>query len=162
LACVLVSSSVAAQQTPPPPQTPPPMKPVMAPPPAPATPQPMGPPQTPPPPAAPNTRIDGHPMPSQNVRVEVTITDTFGTSPVRKSISMVMGDTRSGRIRSSLNVAVPEKGDSQAYRSIGINVDATPEVRPDGRIFLNLTVQYTPEGPYVALGSTQTKPADIN
>src|SRR5262249_26592861 len=77
-------------------------------------------------------------------------------------VSMLMADTRSGRVRSTLNVAILEKDDTQTYRSIGINVDAVPEVRSDGKIFLNLTVQYTPDGPYIALNSTQAKPADVN
>jgi hypothetical protein len=100
-------------------------------------------------------------MPAQNVRVEVTITDTFGQTPSRKTITMLMADMRGGRIRSSLRVAVPQSNGNDTLREIGINVDATPEVRSDGRVFLNLTVQYTPDWPEQSPAAKQ-RPADIN
>jgi hypothetical protein len=161
LAGLFAGASIEARQTTPPPK-PVAGTPVPTPQPAPATPAMPASSQTTPPPAAPRSRIDGEAMPTQNVRVEVTITDTFGAAPVRKTVSMLMADTRGGRVRSSLNVVVPKGDGTTTYSPIVINVDATPEVRADGRVFLHLTVQYTPDSPYLNSGSSQSKPADIN
>jgi hypothetical protein len=147
----LSASPLAAQVT-----TPPPTAGIGRPPigaQAPATPLPGG------------SHIDNRPMPSQNVRIDVAITDTFGTAPTHKIVTLLVGDLRTGRIRSSLNVAAggaAGSGTNPYYRDIGINVDATPEVRSDGRILLQLNVQYTPDRPDVAAGAAEQKPADIN
>jgi hypothetical protein len=120
-------------------------------------------------PAAPTTRSepvttsqnDRNAMPSQNIRIDVAISDTFGTAPTKKAVTLLVADRRTGRIRSSLSVAVPNHDGTSSYRSIGINVDATPEVRPDGRVFVNLSLSYTPDNPAVESGAPQ-KPASID
>jgi hypothetical protein len=126
--------------------------------------------QTPPPPAVPPvatpglgiSRTDRQPMPSQNVRIDVTIADTFGATPTRKTVTMLVADLRTGRIRSSLNVGILDREGKTIYGNIGINVDATPEVRPDSGILLQLSLVYTPERADVIPGSASgQKPADI-
>jgi hypothetical protein len=69
----------------------------------------------------------------QNVKLDVAITDSIAAdSQSRKSVSMLVLDGRSGQVRSNSGVGV-------------INVDAIPSVRPDGRIYLQLTLEYQPE-----------------
>jgi hypothetical protein len=117
-------------------------------------------PAPPAPPAPPPARA----VPMQNVKVEVIITDTFGGTPAKKTVSVLGLDGHTGRIRSSQNVGLtnPMNG-SISYNSIGINVDATPNIRPDGRVELQLSVSYTPQLNAVEPGGNSAqKPADIN
>jgi type II secretory pathway component HofQ len=146
------------------PQTPAPI-----PPPAPpkTPPQPVAP-AAPPPPAAPRK------LPTQNVRIDVTITDSFGTTPTKKTIAALVADARTGSIRSSMAVPVVEPQFQSAavagsvavpiqhvtYQNILLNVDASPEVLADGRIFMGLSVQYTPDTPQEPGGSA--RPGSLN
>jgi hypothetical protein len=113
----------------------------------------------------------------QNIRLDFTITDTFGNTPSKKTVTMLIADRGQGRIRSSNQVKGPTNGDG--YQPISINIDATatlpsardielqsrniiPKTGPDmtGKIMLNLTVQYTPE---ISLqGSSTAKPASLD
>ena len=68
-------------------------------------------------------------IPTQNVRVELTINDS--TAPARKMVSILTADGRNGRVRS-------QRG------NILLNVDAHPVVLKDSRIQLNLTLEYMP------------------
>jgi len=120
-------------------------------------------------PAAPTTRTEPvavsqnerNPMASQNIRIDVAIADTFGAAPTKKAVTLLVADRQTGRIRSSLSVAVPNGAGGTTYRSIGINVDASPTVRPDGRVFVTLSLSYTPDNPAVESGAPQ-KPASID
>ena len=99
-------------------------------------PQPMAPPtggavpaavQTPP---APRAEL---PSSWQNVKLEVSITDTFSaTMQTKKAVTLLVLDGRSGQVRAQGGNGV-------------LNVDAAPTIRPDGRIYLRLTVEYQPE-----------------
>src|SRR5262245_6017946 len=64
-------------------------------PPAPEKPAPASPAATPPAPA-PAARAE---FPLQNVRVEITITDQRGTTPVKKTVSVVAADGLLNRVR---------------------------------------------------------------
>src|SRR4030095_7603157 len=75
----------------------------VAPAPAPGPPAPT-PPPAPPPPPAPAPPAPPRKLPTQNVRFDVTITDTFGTGPAKKTVSMLVADTRQGQIRSSMQI----------------------------------------------------------
>lgn len=86
----------------------------------------------------------------QNVRVEVTLTDTLPVEgPSKKSVSMIVVDGTSGQIR------------SQGPSALTLNVDAEPHVRPDGRIYLMFSVFYLPESVSVPSGQPRT-PANVN
>jgi hypothetical protein len=145
-----------AAQTAPPAQTPPP---------APASPR-VTPPQigsrtgTATPPAAPAAAPSRFPDPAQNIRVDLTITDGTGArntdAAAVKVVTMLVADGRQGRIRSSNNIRV---SDAES-RQILINIDAVPNVRADGRIQLQLTVEYTPDLPQ-STGSAP-RPSSIN
>jgi hypothetical protein len=111
----------------------------------------------------------------QNVALEFTITDTFGSSPTKKTVSMLVVDHGTGRIRSSTQIKV-QQGDAggSAYATITINIDATVTLSPSrtaaaaqraglpaaDQIMLALTVQYTPDVNYQA--SASSKPASLD
>jgi hypothetical protein len=70
----------------------------------------------------------------QNVALDFTITDTFGSSPTKKTVSMLVVDHGTGRIRSSTQIRVPvttfsqgagTTSESYQYATITINIDAT-------------------------------------
>jgi hypothetical protein len=80
------------------------------------------------------------PEPSQNIRIDLTITDQRGTSaPVSKVISMTMVDTGFGRIRTGGDVRTP-----LGFRPVTLNVDAQPRGLKDGKIRVDLTIEYRP------------------
>jgi hypothetical protein len=147
---VPITPMVAQGQQPPPVarpgQTPP------RPQPTPTTAPPMRPPTTPQP--GQNTR-PGRIVPTQNVRVEVTITDTFGSGG-KKVVSMLIADNSSGQIRASNDINTPS-----GFRPISINVDASPSVLDNGRVYLNLSIQYVPDTSTMTAASSP-KPATIN
>jgi len=140
---------VSPGQTPPPPaQTPPrttlpPTVPVTPPPgqQGPTLPPPSRPPDTTPPvvPVQSNrwsnnvdVRTSGRTW--QNIAVEITITDSVNasaTTSVTKTANMLVLDGESGQVRSA--------------GAGTINVDVLPSVRPDGRIFLRMTLEYLPD-----------------
>jgi hypothetical protein len=70
-------------------------------------------------------------IPTQNIRVELTINDSFGGG-TKKSINMLVAEGRNGRIR------------SQSH-GFDLNVDARPVVTKDGRIQLDITLGYNPD-----------------
>ena len=79
-------------------------------------------------------------MPSQNVSLEVTITDTLGTAaPAVKNVSMLVAEDRMGRIRSANAMS---QGTHNVFM---LNVDARPDILADGRILLDLTIEYVPD-----------------
>jgi hypothetical protein len=87
-------------------------------------------------------RPDDEPRPLMtNVRVEITVTDTMGAVPTKKSISMIIADGRMGRIRTA-------REQSPAV----LNVDATPSILGD-QIRLQLSLEYSP--PLSAEASTR-------
>ena len=72
----------------------------------------------------------------QNIKLEVTIADSLtADSSTRKTVSMLIADGRNGQVR------------SQGGVDGVINIDARPTMHRDGRIFLQLTMEYKPELP---------------
>ena len=68
----------------------------------------------------------------QNLKIEVAISDSLSADvQYRKSVTMIVADNRSGQVRSNSGEGV-------------INVDARPQIQRDGRIMLQLTVEYRP------------------
>jgi hypothetical protein len=79
----------------------------------------------------PMSRFDDKAM--QNVRVDVTLTDTLASeSPAKKTVTIVVVDGNAGAIRSTSG---PQT----------LNVDVQPHVRSDGKIFVSFSLQYYPE-----------------
>ncbi len=96
---------------------------------------------TPPPAASPDARPREPRRPGQpvNVKIEVTITDQRGgAQPLRKTVNVVTGDGMFGFIRSTANYA--------GIGSVPLNVDAEPEILPNGKIRTRLNLQYSLPG----------------
>lgn len=88
-------------------------------------------------------------VPTQNVRMELTIGDTLGgASGTKKTVTMLVADGRNGRIRAGT-----------PGTNYTLNVDARAIVRRDGRIELNLTIEYVPDSPPT---DARQRPANIN
>ena len=114
----------AGQQTPPPgrlPQTPPPtpttVEPAIFPPRAPAL-----------------------PTITANVKLDLTITDTYTGAPVKKTVSLLILNGSNGMIRTSNRLATGAP--------VGLNIDAAAMIHQGGFITVRITFEYTP-----ALGS---------
>jgi hypothetical protein len=127
-----VASAPFAQQPPPavpPAETPPAISTTQRgqPPPTAQTPAP-----TPPQGQPPSGRSLGYANTWRNARIEITITDTVDTA-TKKNVSLLLRSGRPGQIRSS------------GLRGGLINVDAMTNELSDGRIELNLTLEYLPE-----------------
>ncbi|HXT70088.1 MAG TPA: hypothetical protein VN700_10060 [Vicinamibacterales bacterium] len=69
----------------------------------------------------------------QNVQLAIRISDSFSSEvQTTKTVTMLVADYQSGQIRSSVGESL-------------INVDARPAIQRDGRIKLQLTVEYRPD-----------------
>jgi hypothetical protein len=133
LLAIALAAPIAAQQgqQPPPPPSPSPQQPPTVPPgqqPPPARGGGRGAGQQPAMPTA--GRGMRNDLPTQNVRLDVTITDS--AEKPQKKVTMLMADGESGRIRSANNVGV-------------LNVDGNSRVAPDGRIHVWITIEYMPD-----------------
>jgi len=74
---------------------------------------------------------EGQPV---NVKLELTITDQIGPGePGKKTVSLIVADRSAGSIRSIGN----------SVRAI-LNVDATPQILPNGSIKVQLGLEYNP------------------
>ena len=65
-----------------------------------------------------------------NVRIEISIADSVGGAQ-KKTVSMIVAEGYMGRVRSQRGAPV-------------LNVDATPRLQKDGRIALQLVLEYRP------------------
>ena len=80
------------------------------------------------------------PEPTMNIRIDMTITDQRGSgAPISKIVTMTMMDTGNGRIRTGGDVKTP-----LGFRPVTLNVDAYPRVHKDGKIRVDLTIEYRP------------------
>jgi hypothetical protein len=110
---------------------------------------------TPPPTAAPEapTKLSAVHFDSpslQNIRIEVSMTDTLPTEgPQKKTVTMMVVDNNSGQIR------------SMGPGNYSLSVDASPHLRPDNKIYLALTIFYVPE-PSGQPGQQVRTPANLN
>ena len=132
LVTMVLSSNAGAAQKPPAPPAPP----------ADAAPANPGRKAPPPPPAAPTPdgRFRGATV---NVRVDVTFTDQRTDGPsMSKTVTLTTADGNWGRVRSTVN--------TMGYGSSPLNVDAKPDMQPDGRVLLAVNIEYgekrVPEG----------------
>src|SRR5687768_12905159 len=110
----------------------------------PTIPQATKPAELPPAPARPAPEL---PPPSNNVRIEVSITDQTGTgTPARKVVSMIAGDRNNTNIRSSASVPVKSMGGMVNYRNVTINVDARPMIhlKDPNKVVMNIGLEYLP------------------
>ena len=83
-------------------------------------------------PASPAPRREGQPI---NVKVELVITDQRGAgAPVKKTVSVIVGDEREGSIRSQSR--------TPNGSGVQLNVDAYPSILSDVKIRMNLRIFY--------------------
>ncbi len=88
---------------------------------------------------------------STNLKLEVTLTDTFSGTPVKKTVTMVMLNGYAGMIRTANN----EKG-------AVLNVDAIASGYQTGQISLKLTFEYMPQRIMDANGRPVGYPPSLN
>lgn len=86
-----------------------------------------------------------------NLKLEVTLTDTFSGTPVKKTVTMVMLNGYAGMIRTANN----EKG-------AVLNVDAIASAYQTGQISLKLTFEYMPQRIMDANGRPVGYPPSLN
>jgi len=102
-----------------------------------------------PPPVAPSLFEERSRKVGPNVRIEVMFSEQRSDVPaIPKTVTLTTNDGQWGRVRSSVSTA--------GYSDSPLNVDARPEVLPDGRVLLNLNIEYAekrvPEGKPVQPG----------
>lgn len=89
---------------------------------------------------------------SSNVRLDVTINDqSVEGPPVKKSISLILANRGSGRVRSAGTMTEPVPGapDGKAFfnsRTVQLNLDAEVMMLGDNKIRTMMTIEYTPGG----------------
>jgi glucose/arabinose dehydrogenase len=82
---------------------------------------------------APQMMMPAPPASTANVHIEVSIADSVGSTPQqKKSVSMLVAEGFMGRVR------------SQRGQAAILNIDATPRLQQDGRISLQLILEYRP------------------
>ena len=88
------------------------------------------------------------PMPTANVKIEVSITDQTGSgTPARKVVTMIAGDRQNTNIRSSASVPVKVLNtNNYNYRNVTINVDARPTImqKEPTKVLVSLGLEYLP------------------
>ena len=78
-----------------------------------------------------------------NVRIDLTITDQRGTAPaVSKAVSMLVADRFNGRVRSGGHAKV-----GSSFQPVTLNVDAQPEILRDGRVRVQVSLEYRAQNP---------------
>jgi hypothetical protein len=92
-----------------------------------------------------------------NIRLDLAITDTYGGSPLKKTVTMLIRSGQNSRIRTSNNLAGWE---------VKLNVDATVRshrVTPNGPSFIEaqVTFEYTP-AQQPAFEGARTPPAQLH
>jgi hypothetical protein len=147
-----VTPPAPVAQTLPVPQAPP------VPPAPPAPPAPMPQPATalrvpvpPPPPGKPGQNI--------NIRIELAITETSGTTPETKIVSMLASDANWGRVRSQGSARPNATAD---FESVHLNVDARPTVLSGDTLRLELTVEYVPPTAEASPAAYTARPARLH
>ena len=92
-------------------------------------------------------RREGQPI---NVKIEFTITDQrSGSAAVKRTVSVIVADGFNGQIRSQSEVI--------GVGPVPLNIDARPDLLPDGKLRLGFTLQYDWPAP-VERGDSQRPP----
>jgi hypothetical protein len=89
----------------------------------------------------------GLPTITANVKLDLTITDTYTGTPVKKTVSMLILNGSNGMIRTSNRLAT-------GY-VVGLNVDAAAMIHQGGLITVRVTFEYTPAQTGASAGSEQ-------
>ena len=104
----------------------------------------------PPPPPAPPPASERRPLPTRNVKVDVTIAEQSGAAPpVKKVVTLVVADGRASSVRSVTSVPIADGGG----RDLPLNIDATVNVTAEQRIVLELRFNYASSSIMAPLGA---------
>lgn len=115
------------------------------------------PPAPPPPPPAPPPPAEKRPLPTRNVKVDVTITEQTGSAvPVKKVVSVVVADGRQSSVRSHTNAPIA----TGTSRDLPLNIDASVNLTPDQRVLLDLRFLYASVGVMAPLAG-EGRPAPV-
>lgn len=101
-----------------------------------------------------------------NIRLDLTISDQTGAGqPLKKSITMLLADQSSGRVRSNGMVHQPvERPGGQAFSpmyNVELNVDAQVALLEDSKMSAMITLEYTPGAAPVS-GPETLRPSPLN
>lgn len=97
----------------------------------------------PPPPPAPPAPQERRPLPTRNVKVDVTITEQTGSAaPLQKVVSLVVADGRQSSVRSNVTAPIA----TGTNRDLPLNIDASVNLTPDQRVLLDLRFLYASVG----------------
>jgi hypothetical protein len=83
--------------------------------------------------------LTGTPLNGSNIRLTVTISDNYGGTTHKKTVSIVLLSGESGMIRTANTVEV-----NRNQVSVRLNVDAHATAYPNGLVSTRLTVNYVP------------------
>jgi hypothetical protein len=103
---------------------------------------------------APGRALPSLPNPAANVKLELSITDTYSGMPTKKVVTLLVANSGNGMIR-TLN-RLPDGN------LLSLNVDAYATVFSGGVIRVDMTFQYTPAQGGGTEGKPAPRPADLN
>lgn len=121
-------------------------------------------------PVQPGQRRGFAPAQAVNVRLDISINDqsSTGQQPIRKSISLLLADQSSGRVRSSGNVHQQvNRGTGpdgkpiimfEPRYNVELNVDAAVELLQNEKMRATITLEYTPGAAPIANESLRPSP----
>jgi hypothetical protein len=92
---------------------------------------------------------------TSNIKLELTINDTYGARPTTKTVSMIVMDGAEGLIRTS-NRLFPSN------QTVNLNVDAQVSRLRSGEIRVRLTFEYTPPQTSAQEDPQMPLPAQLN
>jgi hypothetical protein len=81
-------------------------------------------------------RAPALPTLTANVKLDLTITDTYTGTPVKKTVSMLVLNGSSGMIRTTNRLANGS--------NVGLNIDAAATIHQGGLVTVRVTFEYTP------------------
>ncbi|MDO8834902.1 MAG: hypothetical protein Q7V01_04870 [Vicinamibacterales bacterium] len=89
-----------------------------------------------------------------NVKVEFTITDQLGTKPpIKKTMTMVVADTESSRIRTNANYKITRPDGSTTWGRAPLSVDVSPSVEGN-KVRVEFSIEYSAVDEAVTTGAT--------
>lgn len=92
-------------------------------------------------------RAPALPSVTANVKLDLTITDTFTGAPVKKTVSMLVLNGSSGMIRTTNRLANGS--------NVGLNIDAAATIHAGGLVTVRVTFEYTPAQPVASPANTR-------
>ena len=106
------------------------------------------------PPPTQESRYAALPSPAVNVRIDLTITDTYGGTPSKKTVTMLIANSGNASIRTNMS-----RLESNAPV---LNIDGSVAVFPGNTIRATLIFNYWPGRPQNAPPSTTPAPGEVN